>query len=275
MCIEDDLLVGTRTNAKGHWESRSLFALNDRLLAEMGCSWWSPPTGELLATWEHQLGSERFDEARAVFDHAHPVEPWVWKDPRACLALGFWRRVLDRPLCGIVVFRNPLDVARSLERRDWMEREFCLALWMRYTRLLLEQAGGMPVMVSSYDDILEDPEAFSEDARRFLEGVGMQVAPGIDSPAVGQFIDPDLRHSTEETADLGATTDLYDLLRALAGVHASFDPPTLGEEDAWIDEQLTAFGPQWRDTWKVPGSQPRTPGHLLRALGRRVSSIVR
>ena len=275
VCISEDLLVGTRTNAKGHWESRSLFRLNDRLLAEMGGAWWHPPTTGDLVRWEQGLDSRTFDEARDVFDHAHPSEPWVWKDPRACLTLSFWRHVLDRPVSGIIVYRNPLDVARSLERRDWMETEFCLALWMRYTRLLLEQAGGMPVMVSSYDDVLEDPEGFSEQARQFLQGTGMAVEPAVDPSSVHEFIDPGLRHSAQPLGDLGATADLYAVLQGLTGVHTSFAPPTLGTEEPWIDEQLTAEGPAWRASWKVPGVQPRSTGDRVRSLVRRATSFGR
>ena len=275
VCVDEDLLVGTRTNAKGHWESRSLFKLNDGLLAEMDCAWWHPPTAEVLSEWEQRLDSSRFEAARDVFTRAHPSEPWVWKDPRACVTLSFWRRAVRRPVTGIVVYRSPLDVARSLETRDYMETEFGMALWMRYTRLLLEQAAGMPVMVTCYDDVLEDPVTFSERVREFLAGQGMAVAPGVDLPSVHEFIDPALRHSSRDPAGLGATADLYDVLQGLAGVHDSFAPPPLGVEAPWIDAQLTAAGPEWRDTWKVPGEVPRTAGTRLRSLVRRATSIGR
>jgi hypothetical protein len=275
VCVDEDLLVGTRTNAKGHWESRSLFRLNDRLLGEMGCSWWYPPTAEILSAWEQDLDEVRFEEARDIFARAHPTEPWVWKDPRACVTLSFWRRALGRPVSGIVVYRSPLDVARSLETRDRMETEFGMALWMRYTRLLLEQAAGMPVMVTSYDAVLEDPVAFSGRARDFLAGRGMAVVPDIDLPSVREFIDPGLRHSSHDAALLGPTADLYDTMQSLVGFHDSFTPPPLDAEAPWIDAQLTAAGPAWRDTWKVPGEVPRTAGTRLRALVRRATSIVR
>lgn len=112
VCISDDLMMGVRTNAKGHWESRSLFRYNDTLLEEMGCSWWYPPTPEDLVRWQKGLGESTYAEARSAFDRVHPVEPWVWKDPRTCVLLSFWRRVFDRVPAGIVVYRNPLDVAR-------------------------------------------------------------------------------------------------------------------------------------------------------------------
>jgi hypothetical protein len=275
MCVDEDLLVGTATNAKGHWESRSLFRLNDRYLGEMGCSWWYPPTSEQVADWEEHLPGAQFDNARTVFTRAHPTEPWVWKDPRACLTLSFWRRSLLRSVSGIVVFRSPDAVARSLGARDHMDAEYGLALWMRYTRLVLEQSAGLPLLVTSYDDVLEDPVAFAEQARAFLAGLGMAVTPDIDLSAVREFIDPGLRHGARNEAGPGATSDLYDTLRGLSGVHTSFVPPALGPEAPWIDAQLTSAGPEWRATWKAQGRPDRSAATRLRALVRRASTIGR
>ena len=278
-CVDEDLLMGTETNTKGHWESKSLYEFNERLLADMGCTWWHPPTRDVLARWERGLDGARFDEAGALFERAHPSGPWVWKDPRTCVTLSFWRRVLVGPVCGIVVFRNPLDVARSLEHRDYIQSELGLALWMRYSRLLLEQSRGMPVMVSYYDDILEDPETFSEGVRAFLADLGMAVAPDIDRSAAREFIDPSLRHSAHDLTDLGPTAELIDIMRGLTGVHPSFAPPELGPEPPWVEEQFQAYGPEWHASWKVhevhPPIRPLTRTQRLRALVRRAVPVGR
>jgi hypothetical protein len=280
-CIPEDLLQGTRTNAKGHWESRSLFRFNQKLLAEMGRTWWYPPSIDELSRWELSPSSTRYSEARAVFDHAHPVEPWVWKDPRTCLTLSYWRNALDRPVAGVVVLRNPLDVAHSLERRDYMSIEFGVALWVRYTRAVIEQAGGMPLMVTPYDDILSDPTGWSETVRAFLSDLGVAVHPGVDTKRVHQFVDPTLQHSSRGPDDLGgsigdgSSATIYETLRDMTGAHTSFVAPVLEDEAPWVDEQFAAIGPEWHSTWKVPGSIPPTLPTRLRSLARRVTTLGR
>ena len=173
--------------------------------------------------------------------------------------------------------RLPQSARRGalLERRNRMETEFGLALWMRYTRLLLDQAEGLPLLVASYDEILEDPESFSEQAHRFLKDLGMAVTPAVDRSAVREFIDPKLRHSAQDLSGLGAASDLYGTMMDLHGTHDSFVPPRLGSEAPWIAEQLTSAGPEWRQSWNIPGEPPPTVGSRLRGLVRRASSIGR
>ncbi|HUD16042.1 MAG TPA: hypothetical protein VMQ59_02220 [Acidimicrobiales bacterium] len=277
-CIPEDLLHGTSTNAKGHWESRSLIAFNEKLLAQMGRKWWYPPSIDQLREWEASPSSMPLIEARAVFDHAHPVEPWVWKDPRTCLTLAYWRHALDRPVAGIIVYRKPLEVAGSLKRRDYMSSQFGVALWERYNRVLLKQAGGMPVLVTPYEDLLRDPAGWSETVREFLTGLGMAVHPVVDTKMVDRFVDPKLNHGADGPDDLGAgigdssSAKLYGALRDLEGIHPSFVAPVLGDEPSWVGAELDAIGPGWHPSWKVPGST-RPPLHVrFRSLVKRVTS---
>jgi hypothetical protein len=280
-CVSDDLLIGARTNAKGHWESKSLFKFNDRLLAEMGRTWWYPPSMEELDHWEADQNRTTYEEGRSAFDRVHPDEPWVWKDPRTCLTLSFWRHALSQRAAGIIVFRNPLDVAHSLNRRDYMSIEFGVALWARYNRMLVEQAGGMPVLMTPYDDIVRDPEQWCEDLRGFLSGVGVDMAENVTRKALRQFVDPKLQHSSHSRAELGSAGDngegalLYDAFRDLSGAHTNFVVPVLDPESGWVNDQLAAIGPEWHSTWKVPGSTPPTLNSRVRSLVRRATSLKR
>ena len=269
VCIPQDLLMGTSNNEKGFWESRSLIRANDGFLADMGHTWWFPPTLEELVRWEETLDESSVSAARETFRRVQPTEPWVWKDPRTCLTLSFWRRTLVRPVAGVVVYRNPSDTARSLERRNRMDPEFGSALWMRYTRLLLEQAGGMPLMVSGYDDILRDPEAWSGAARDFLGDLGMPVRGEVDSASVRAFIDPGLRHNADRPPATGATAELFDILRSLDGIHPSFVVPALGDEPTWIADRLVEIGPEWHPSWRNPATERPTVTDRLRARWRK------
>jgi len=273
LCIRSDLMTGNTSNVKGFWESRSLMRTNNLLLSEMGRKWWFPPSPEVLRQWEDDVADATVDAARSAFVRAHPTEPWVWKDPRTCLTLSFWRHALVRPVAGIVVHRNPLDIARSLEQRNHMDPEYSSALWMRYMRLLLEQAGGMPLLVTGYDGLLEDPVGWSDAVRTFLGDLGMPVAAQLDHASISAFVDPTLRHSTEHAPDAGPTAALYDVLRSLDGVHPSFVVPALGAEAPWIEERLAEVGPEWHPTWRNPAAEPPTAGARMRSLWRRMPFV--
>lgn len=188
-----DNLAGDGSNPDGHWESRRLLAFNDKLLAAAGATWRDIPADLAIPT-----GRDWKDEAYRVFtDRAG--ESWVWKDPRLCLLLPFWREVFlalfEAEPVAVLCLRNPLEVAASLQRRNGMPRQQALALWERYLDSALTALDGMPVLVSRYDDLLAERDPWCEAAVEFLRGQGVDLAPDAASRrAAGSTAQLDQRH---------------------------------------------------------------------------------
>jgi hypothetical protein len=184
----------------------------------------------------------------------YPSGPWVWKDPRNCVTLPFWRQALDRPLAGILVFRNPIDVANSLRLRNGFSMEFGVALWERYMRLLLEHAGGLPLLVARYDDLVEDPLGWSDTARRFLTELGVAVRPG-GRGEFEQHLDPRHRHSHHGPDSSGFSpgmTAVFEALERRVGANPSFEGPELPAEDPAVAEELERRWPHRPPVWNDP-----------------------
>lgn len=255
-CAADDMVRGP-WNPSGHWESRTLMHLDDALLREMGRTWWyPPPSGEeyLKAAADITTTSAK---AQSEFRRVHPKGPWVWKDPRACLLIPFWRAALGPDVVAIVVVRNPLEVAASLARRHDFSPPFGVALWERYNRLLLAHLAGMPVLVSRYSDLVADPARWQATARAFLSASGLALhRPRTAGVGASGFIDPELRHSTFTRADVGAEApgalEILDGFDAVMGPVAHFVPPALGPEDPWVADQLALVGPGRTPAWRPP-----------------------
>lgn len=237
----DDLMATSRTaNERGHWESSSLVHFNDRLLSRFDSSWSSPPRLEpgwqddpSLETWRH--------EATALFDTAFPTRPSVWKDPRACVLLPFWRAVLEPPLAAVFVLRDPVEVARSLQVRNKMPLTYGLAIWERYLRRASADLDGVPTFATEYSESLTDPEAWCGRLVDFLGRCGVQVLPAAGRAASG-FLDADLRHHRSEPetdAEVPASTaEVWKRLRAAAGEHLPWHSPDLPPEARWVDDML-------------------------------------
>ena len=250
----DDAVRGP-WNPKGHYESQTMMHLDNRLLADMGCTWWSPPpTG---AAYFEAAGRLHMSarEARRVFRRAYPRRRWVWKDPRACLLLPFWRAVLGPRIPAVVVLRNPLEVAASLERRNELAPSFSIALWARYHRLFLEHARGMPALVTRFDDLVADPDRWTTTAAAFLAGVGLPVSTS-QPPTSEESVDRSLRHSRYERGDLARDAPdalaLYDACEALVGTWVALDPLDLGPEPASVQDELDTMGPGTDPGWRPP-----------------------
>ena len=252
-----DLLGPTPWNPRGIWESGSLIGCNDELLASTGHSWWyPPPDGGRYDATTASLAAFAVS-ARSAFDLVHPAAPWVWKDPRTSLLVPFWRRVLG-PVAGVLVYRHPLDVASSLQRRNAMSRRFAVALWERYNRLILRHCLGMSMLVVSYDDLVTDVVASIELLHAYLRRLDLADDRAPDRTTADSFVDRSLRHSAGSTAGvsddpaLGTALELYELLASLRGATDSFITPDLSPEAGWVEAALRERGPGLPPEWRDP-----------------------
>jgi len=233
-CVEEDLLPGTDDNPRGYWESASLTAFNDRIFEAFESDWSCPP--KLDPGWEADPGlAELRTEAPALFSRVFPAEHWVWKDPRNCVTLPFWTLALDAEPIVVLVHRNPLEIAASLGARDDLGRVYSLALWERYLRSCLSAVSGLAALVTTYDEILDDPAAWCDGVRDFLSRVG--VATGEPAPDELDYVDTELRHTRLTREDVlgnpavsSAQRELLDVLDCLAGAHETLSVPSLPEE---------------------------------------------
>lgn len=276
VCHDGDLLVGYKGNPRGHWESRSLIDFDDRLLEELGGTWFCPP---LLGVRETARLLERHGaEALQHLERAHPRHPWVWKDPRACVLMPFWSEVLGPRAVYVLVARHPLEVSDSLARRNGCSASFSLALWERYTREALLGSSGRPLIVSTYDGVLEDPVGWCERLITFLAELGLPLAP-VDWDVVSAYAMDGLRHSQRSWEELHAgpsiSAEQVALARALSGFAAqsSYVPPQLPAETPTTEpifaeiRRLVARRSAERRNLLV-----ELPAHLQRAPEPRVGS---
>ena len=203
-------------NAAGYWERADVFGINEELLCAAGKSWDRPDGFDPAAVpaGAMQLFRER---ARAIVANMNPFETWVIKDPRLCILFPLWRPLLERPL-GVVVHRNPIDVAHSLLARDGIPLDRGLALWELYTRSALAASSDLPRLIVSYDTVLADPAAVTRRMLAELVARGAKDLRWPDTGASAGFVDPGLcHHSTPPHETMKMLSDGQRELYALLG----------------------------------------------------------
>ena len=227
-----------------HWESLGMGVHGDAVLEALGGTWEGPPTPE--PGWEARpaVATGRVGDpgpvARAAFPEPGPV---VWKDPRTCLLLPYWRDRLPGPLAAVVIWRPPLAVARSLARRDGMHLADGVALWERYNRAALEGVRGLDVFVTDYESVLTHPRARLGEIAGWLGGLPQfaPVADRFDVDAAAGVVTGELRHHAADDDDgvlLAEQRALLDHLVSLRGVRPGFDAPAPGPESPWTTALL-------------------------------------
>jgi len=233
LCRDEDLFVGLRANPRGDWESKSLVAFNNRLLDERDSTWFCPPA--LSSSDVSRMLKRHGTDALATLEYAHPQRPWVWKDPRTCMLLPFWSRVLAGRAAYLLVVRHPIEVSDSLARRNGYSPLVSLALWERYTRQAILGAAGRPTMVCTYDHVLADPLTWCARLGDFLGELGLTL-DGAEEAVAGAFAMEDLRHSRQSWSELQPGSLISSEQVALAEVarvftaQESYAPPELPAE---------------------------------------------
>jgi len=230
-----------------HYESLSMVEFDERLFEFLGGSWDGPP--DLPTGWEARADVRAFDdEARRVARHAYPDDgPLVWKDPRACVLLPYWRRLLPEPMAAVLMWRTPTEVARSLHQRDGFSPALGTALWERYNRAALDTLEGTQVYVTSYDELLGDPVGLCRALGSWLDSLdGLVARRGRwDPDRATDVVTEDLRHQGPEPDEwlLDSQADLVDRLHQLSGPHQALPPADLAPPSPWatavLDEHRT------------------------------------
>lgn len=261
-CMGDDLLGPTRRNPSGLWESDSLVKMNDGLLQRVGRAWWCPPKSGLDWDSSNTAGLPDPSEAGSMFHGRHPRTPWVWKDPRLSLTLPYWRRSIDEPVSALVMLRDPIAVATSLQIRDGFPLALGVALWERYNRLIAADSDGMPLWVSTYDELMADPHAWVKVAREHLASLGLHLGESVPTEEVVAAVRPELHHAEANQAqaerEFPTAAALHRALLETRGFHDRFASPAIPDEQPWVEAELLvgrgARHRRWVRRWRHRGT---------------------
>ena len=242
-----------------HWESMSLSAFNDSLLRDLGGSWDAPP--QLDPGWEAASSFAHLGDPAIAAERAFPyAAPLVWKDPRLCLILPFWRRILPEPLATVFIWRSPHEVATSLHRRDGLHLAEGIALWERYNLSAIRNVIGLSTFVCRYESLVGDPIRTLTSIADWLASLPQftRAAPSWDLPGACRMITGE-RRSTARTDDdllLPQQSDLCTLLESMQGGHQCVPPIPIMRESEWTMALLEARRIGWaRETTKVADIQ--------------------
>ncbi len=252
--LPEQIMPANEFNPKGFYESIGAYNLNDALLRLEGALWsdWQP----LALDWlETEVGRRELARGAEVLAAEFGTAPlFVLKDPRVCRLLPYWTRLFAREEITptyIHTHRSPVEVARSLERREGWPLAAGLLLWLRHE--LEAEAGtrGAARAFTSYDRLLTDWRGVLADVQS-RSGLALPGDPAAMAEEIDGFLSADLRHSTEGLDGLGEVSPLVE--RWIGGCYAVLsrwaetgeraeDYPVLDEIRAEFDAAMPLFGP--------------------------------
>jgi hypothetical protein len=190
------LLGPNEFNKKGYFEPEAIIRAHDRFFAELGRNWSS-----VHPLKDEELGNRRSDAlvqelCDIVRDDFEAGNPWVIKDPRICILMPVWKRVLREIEAEpriVMPVRAPSQVARSLSSRDSISVDHGYFLWLRHVLDAERHSRGL-------DRAFIDTDALTTDWRATLGSLDGTLRLGLTEriePAgteVDSFIDLDMIH---------------------------------------------------------------------------------
>src|SRR5436190_110281 len=211
--LPGDLMPARPDNAKGFWESLAVMRLNDAVLAEIGARWDRPgpflcpaktfeQSSDLVARFTRDKFRERAAVAlKTAFGGGSAI---VLKDPRICLLLPLWRQTIEDAGYSarfLVIYRNPLEVADSLGKRNAIPIRRSLQLWLHYNLSYLRALGceDESCEVISFAELVSEPKATI--ARLAEAGMIAGINPDVLTE-LREFISSSDRHFRRSGAEL-------------------------------------------------------------------------
>lgn len=217
-----ELFPPTPANPRGYWENSRLVGINDEVLKEVGASWDSIHPLTLASVSVAPNLEPVIYRARNVWKEISSRGGVVFKDPRLCITWPFWDRVWSEPEpqriwpAVVVIYRNPVEVAESLAKRNGFPMDLGLDLWRHYTggiKACIQSRKGAAVVIS-YDQLLTQTEAALDLITSTLWSMGVQ-AEVADMDRIKSFLSPTLRHHSRSSLDFYGSRNVSDACKDL------------------------------------------------------------
>jgi len=190
------MIPANKENPKGFFERRDIRALNDKHLHSMGCDW-----SEISNLYEHEVPAEVMKEfrhdGRDILQRLKDKSLFgvcAIKEPRLCLLMPSWQKVLGDDCFYLLVHREPAEIALSLYNRNEIPFEVSTYLTEQYLRRAFASIGQNPFHIISFRELIEDPVNSTLGIINALNRAGLNL-PLPNEKKLAEFATPALYRS--------------------------------------------------------------------------------
>ncbi len=205
--IGDDLMASNEYNPKGYFENNILYEINEKLLAECSSNWddvfYKPNKLELL------LDSPILQELKtAIVDQFASSELFAIKDPRLAYLFPLYEQILESleiDIRIIIPYRNPIEVAQSLKKRDGMSIERSMLLWAYHLFLSEKTSRNYKRCFLAFDELMSNHNEVILKIDKALQ-LDLHSIYKAREPEINSFLESGLKHHNSNMDDLAEET---------------------------------------------------------------------
>ena len=212
-------------NEKGYFEDLEISFLDISMLNSIGYTWDNPVLPVFDDNTKQVLSSFYLIAANILQRRFESTNLFGRKDPLIARLLPLWNETfkdVGAEVSYIIACRNPLSVAKSMEKRDGFDIVKGCYTWLGYITASLIHSAGYNRIVVDYDELMKDPE---KQLRRTAERLNLKFDAGSSEfiEYKESFLSESLRHTSFGIDDLTANdeippkiAELYVLLKRIA-----------------------------------------------------------
>lgn len=235
--LGNELMDADFGNTKGYFENSKLYKMNESLLSQIGSSW-----SDVFYNEKKLSKIENIDALKELlvqeFEYANI---FAIKDPRLAYLFPLYKKVLDEldiEIKIILPYRNPIEVANSLHKRDKMVLEKGMLLWA-YNFLLSEEfSRGYPRVFVSFDELIANNQKVVEEISSRLE-LDLAQKYSQNKSKIDTFLEPNLKHHNISVENLSENTP--KILKDLLALQDRLNTDELIEQFDALREELFSY----------------------------------
>jgi lipopolysaccharide biosynthesis protein len=220
-------------NSKGFFEDLDVLDFNISLLNHLGLDWHhaAPVTDSQVS--DLCESGYLLKAASLIREKTNSKKPYGVKDPRLSKLMPFWKGAFQHcqlDVGYIIAIRNPISIAKSLNKRDGFSFEKSYLLWLDHVLAALMHTEGTNRIVVDFDLLIENP---AKEIGRLAEAFDLPVDAEAMSDYTLEFLDEKLRHNMDQPEDLAIDSRISPLIRELYSMlreAATTDHPLLMHE---------------------------------------------
>jgi len=224
--LGSDLMRADFANEKGYFENNILYRINEKLLAQIGSSW-----DDIFYNKEKLDAIKEIGELRsAIKSEFEYAKSFAIKDPRLALLFPVYEKVLDELGINIKIilpYRNPLEVANSLKRRDNMPLEKGMLLWAYHFLLAEKFSRGYERVFVSFDELIVDTSKVVESLSTKLH-INFLDKYSKSKKEIEEFLEPSLKHHNISMENL--SDNVPKIVKDILALRDSFNERNLEKE---------------------------------------------
>jgi GT2 family glycosyltransferase len=225
-------------NETGHWEPERLVAYHERLLSELGSTWYDWRPLDMTRVPVAQREQFKADIRKIIATEYGDAPLFIVKDPRICRFADFFIEALEEDgidVAPIISIRNPLEVTASLRNRAsvwpayYTEADAAL-LWLTHTLDSERMSRERTRAIVNYDALIADWRGLAA-AIKAQTNCEFPVEPEEAAPLVDEFLSGDMRHHVYKASDValdpvlkGWVSESFEAMVKLAAKPGALQP---------------------------------------------------